>query len=166
MRNRRKIRRNKFLILGAKELKPNVSPIENKAYAEHIIRPSSETGLTNLLHSPGCPLWSWWTLPRPPRQRDAWASRDTLLSSDSRSRNGSWKEMQVMQVSSKVIEIDDYGFSIYMPMRERETGSVTWAWKITFLISIWNFVDNGTREHAFTTPRICVELLDSRAICD
>lgn len=37
MRNRRKIRRNKFLILGAKELKPNVSPIENKAYAEHII---------------------------------------------------------------------------------------------------------------------------------
>lgn len=58
MRNRRKIRRNKFLILGAKELKPNVSPIENKAYVEHIIRPSSETGLTNLLHSPGCSLWS------------------------------------------------------------------------------------------------------------
>ena len=60
MRNRRKIRRNKFLIsiLGAKELKPNVYPIENKAYAENIIRPSSETGLTNLLHSPGCPLWS------------------------------------------------------------------------------------------------------------
>lgn len=57
MRNRRKIRRNKFLILGAKELKPNVSPIENKAYAVGV-RPSSETGLTNLLHSPGCPLWS------------------------------------------------------------------------------------------------------------
>lgn len=30
-----------------------------------------------------------------------------------------------MQVSSKVIEIDVQGFSIYMPMRERETGSVT-----------------------------------------